>query len=250
MDAGISGSKSVLDADRTCGHVLSVSGSQAAVGLAGEKPRSRQRSLHHGRQIPAHPACEIAAGRHGDRSLAGNLVRGARPGLHRDRAPRHDGRDQAARRRQAFLPARRHRLSGDRRSGGIDHARRVAPDLRYLRLRHDRHRTPATGPLDRRLHQCRRDAEQAFRRARHHRCRQIERRCADPAADSRCAAESPAVPARRPQRVCALLRRPRAGAQSAQSETAVLAVQFRRDRRRLFLGPPRRGRGGRGSEPN
>ena len=33
MDAGISGSKSVLDADRTCGRVLSVSGSQASVGL-------------------------------------------------------------------------------------------------------------------------------------------------------------------------------------------------------------------------
>ncbi|MEA2877663.1 MAG: hypothetical protein QOF14_2859 [Hyphomicrobiales bacterium] len=33
MDAGICGSKSVLDADRTCGRVLSVSGSQASVGL-------------------------------------------------------------------------------------------------------------------------------------------------------------------------------------------------------------------------
>ena len=33
MDAGIPSSKSVLDAERTCGHVLSVSGSQAAVGL-------------------------------------------------------------------------------------------------------------------------------------------------------------------------------------------------------------------------
>ncbi|MEA2871018.1 MAG: hypothetical protein QOH67_994 [Hyphomicrobiales bacterium] len=33
MDAGIPSSKSVLDADRTCGRVLSVSGSQAAVGL-------------------------------------------------------------------------------------------------------------------------------------------------------------------------------------------------------------------------
>jgi len=33
VDAGISGSKSVLDADRTCGRVLSVSGSQASVGL-------------------------------------------------------------------------------------------------------------------------------------------------------------------------------------------------------------------------
>jgi DNA helicase HerA-like ATPase len=33
VDAGIPSSKSVLDADRTCGRVLSVSGSQAAVGL-------------------------------------------------------------------------------------------------------------------------------------------------------------------------------------------------------------------------
>ena len=33
MNAGISGSQSVLDADRTCGRILAVSGSQASVGL-------------------------------------------------------------------------------------------------------------------------------------------------------------------------------------------------------------------------
>ena len=48
-----------------------------------------------------------------------------------------------------------------------------------------------------------------------------------------------------PQRIWPLLRRPRAGAQSAQSQAAVLAVQFRGDRRRLLRRPARRRGGGR-----
>ena len=46
------------------------------------------------------------------------------------------------------------------------------------------------------------------------------------------AAEPAHLPARRAQRIRPLLRRPRAGAQPAQPEAAVLAVQFRGDRRR------------------
>jgi DNA helicase HerA-like ATPase len=42
------------------------------------------------------------------------------------------------------------------------------------------------------------------------------------------------------QRIWPLLRRPRAGAQSAQSEAAVLAVQFRGNRRRAVRRPARR----------
>ena len=57
------------------------------------------------------------------------------------------------------------------------------------------------------------------------------------------AAEPADLPARRSQRIWPLLRRPLAGPQSAQSETAVLAVQFRRNRRRAVRRPARRARG-------
>ena len=88
---------------------------------------------------------------------------------------------------------------------------------------------------------------QAFRRARLDRRRQIERRVAAAERNSQVAAEFAGFPARRSQRIRPLFRRPLAGAQSAQSEAAVLAVQFRRDRRRAVRRPARRARGTRHS---
>ena len=97
-------------------------------------------------------------------------------------------------------------------------------------------------PVGHRLCRCRGDAVQAFRGARLDRRRQIERRVAAAQRNPEVAAEPAHLPARRSQRIRPLLRRPRAGAQSAQSETAVLAVQFRRDRRRAVRRPARRSR--------
>ena len=94
--------------------------------------------------------------------------------------------------RGRLLPARRHRLSDDRRPGDVDHdasskliftcrARRTIEIGRCSRTSHPR------------LHQCRRHAAQALRGPRHDRRRQVERR--------RAASCSEILDARRP--ICA-----------------------------------------------
>ena len=85
----------------------------------------------------------------------------------------------------------------------------------------------------------RRNAEQAFRRARHHRRRQIERGHALAAADPGGAHRPSRSASRRAQRIQPLLRHAGAGAQSEQHQAAVLALQFRRDRRRVLRRPAR-----------
>ena len=104
----------------------------------------------------------------------------------------------------------------------------------------DQCRHPAAGQLRHRLCRRRGNALQAFRGARLDRRRQIDQRFAAAQRDPEGAAEPAGLPARRPQRVWPLLRRPRAGAQPAQPEAAVLAVQFRGNRRRAVRRPSRR----------
>ena len=121
----------------------------------------------------------------------------------------------------------------------------TAHGLCALRRRPDQCRHAAAGPLGHRLCRRRGNAVQAFRRARLDRRRQIDRRVAAAQRNPESAAEPAHLPARRPQRIWPLLRRPRAGAQPAQPETAVLAVQLRGNRRRAVRRPPRRARGAR-----
>ena len=146
------------------------------------------------------------------------------------------------RRRAPQIPARRHQLSDDRRCGRPHHGPGPSHGLCAERVGPDQCRHPAAGPLGDRLCRRRGDALQALRRPRLHRRRQIDQRVAAAQRDSQGAAEPADFPARRPQRVWPLLRRPRAGAQPAQPETAVLAVQFRRNRRRAVRRPSGRAR--------
>ena len=138
------------------------------------------------------------------------------------------------------IPARRHQLSDDRRYRRPDHQPGTAHGLCASRIGPDQCRHPAAGSVGHRLCRRRGNALQAFRGARLDRRRQIERRLVAVERDSQVAAEPAHLPARRPQRIWPLLRRPLAGAQSAQSEAAVLAVQFRGDRRRAVRRPARR----------
>ena len=105
------------------------------------------------------------------------------------------------------------------------------------RLGPDQCRHAAAGPIRHRLCRRRGNALQAFRGAGLDRRRQIDRRVAAAQRNPEGAAESAHLPARRAQRIWPLLRRPRAGAQPAQSEAAVLAVQFRGNRRRAVRRP-------------
>ena len=144
------------------------------------------------------------------------------------------------RRRSPQIPARRHQLSDHRRCRRPDHQPGAAHGLRAERIGPDQCRHPAAGPLRHRLCRRRGNALQALRGARLHRRRQIDRRLAAAQRNPQGAAEPAHLPARRPQRIWPLLRRPRAGAQPAQPETAVLAVQFRGNRRRPVRRPSRR----------
>ena len=122
----------------------------------------------------------------------------------------------------------------------LDHRPGPSHGLCAERIGPDQCRHPAAGQVRHRLCRRRGNALQALRRARLHRRRQIDQRVAAAQRDSEGAAEPAGIPARRPQRVWPLLRRPRAGAQPAQPETAVLAVQFRGNRRRPVRRPSRR----------
>ena len=131
---------------------------------------------------------------------------------------------------------RRHQLSDDRRYRRPDHQPGAAHDLAPA----DRTRStsePAAGPLGHRLCRYRGNAFKHFA-VLGSTGRQIDRRLAVAERDPQIAAEPAHLPARRPQRVWPLLRRSRTGAQSAQPETAVLAVQFRRDRGRCSAAVP------------
>ena len=145
------------------------------------------------------------------------------------------------------IPARRHQLSDHRRCRRPDHQSGASHGLCAERIGSDQCRHPAAGSVRHRLCRCRGNALQAFRGARLDRRRQIERRVAAAERNPEVAAEPADFPARRSQRIWPLFRRPLAGSQSAQSEAAVLAVQFRRDRRRAVRRPPRRAGGTRHS---
>ena len=170
------------DEARTCGHILSVSGSQASVGLPAESiDPEREASITVGKFLRIQRA-QVAADRHGHRGDAGHRPQSA-----------HE---------QGFRAAARLDMMGEikQRDDGKPYFQRGVTDYPAigdpaalitrdeLRLIYDisGSDTIDIGHLqqdasDRRLHQCRRDAEQAFRRARHHRRRQVERRRADPA---------------------------------------------------------------------
>ena len=166
--------------------------------------------------------------------------------LHRQRLGR-PARRNPRRSGAPEIPARRHQLSDHRRCRRPDHQSGAAHGLCAERIGSDQCRHPAAGSVRHRLCRYRGNALQALRGARLDRRRQIDRRVAAAERNSQIAAESADLPARRAQRIWPLFRRPRAGAQSAQSEAAVLAVQFRRDRRRAVRRPARRARGTRHS---
>ncbi len=222
------------------GRVISVRGSLARVGLLAVKPDGPLRSAGHRRPLRQHPLRKFHHRRHDHRSV----LRGSADlrQLHRQRLGR-PARRNPRRARAPQIPARRHQLSDHRRCRRPDQQSGAAHGLRAERIGPDQCRHPAAGSVRHRLCRCRGNALQAFRGARLDRRRQIERRVAAAERNPQVAAEPADLPARRPQRIRPLLRRPLAGAQPAQSETAVLAVQFRRDRRRAVRRPARRARG-------
>ena len=213
MDAVYFPTGNAQDEVRTCGHILSVSGSQASVGLPAESiDPKRDASITVGKFL------RIERGR----SLLIGMVTEVTQDI-----------GQSAH-EQGFRAAARLDMIGEikRRDDGKPYFQRGVTDYPMigdpaalitrdeLRLIYDisGSDTIDIGQLQqdtqhRRLRQCRRDAEQAFRRARHHRRRQVERRRADPAPDPRTRGRICAVPARRPQRIRPLLRRQGAGAQ-------------------------------------
>ena len=231
--------------DPTCGHVLSVSGSQAGVGLPVREPRSQKRGLDHGRQVPAHPASPVDLVRHGHRGIAGKTAAAREQGLLRDRAPRHDGRDQAARQRRHYFQ----RGVTDYPAIG-DPAALITRD--ELRLIYD---ISGSDTID--IGHLQQDAsigayinvdEMLSKHfailgttgvGKSSGVALILRQILEARPNLRH------LPARRPQRIWPLLRRARPGAQSAQPQAAVLAVQFRGDGRRLLRRPARRRRRGR-----
>ena len=232
MDAGQVSKSSILDAGRTCGRILSVSGSQASVGLPLESiDPVREASITVGKFLRIQRAKSLLVGMVTEVTRRTSSAAAREQGYPRHRAPRHDGRDQAARRRQGLLPARRHRLSDDRRSRRADHARRAAADLRHLGLRHDRHRRICS----------RTQSIGAYINVDDMLSKHFAVLGTTGVGKSSGVALilREILEARPNLRVflldghneyAPLLRRPRAGAQSAQPEAAVLAVQFRGNR--------------------
>ena len=131
------------------------------------------------------------------------------------------------------VPARRHKLPGDRRRRLHDLGRRTAADLRDFGMGAINigtcSRTPASAASSTPP-----NARPALRHPRHHRRRQVRRRRGHPAGDSEVAARTCASSWSTRTTNTAASSANRAGAQAAQRQAAVLAVQLRRDRRRLL----------------
>ena len=236
--------KTEATAGEVLGHVHSVTGAQASIGLL-ERARAASRRRD-GRKVHQDPHRQGALDRRHHRCLASGFAQHRRTAVLRRGARRSDRRDRRSRRQNRLSP-RRHRLPLDRRCGERADQQRIAAGVRYVGRQDDQDRAAAAGQRHHRCHRRRRDAEQAFRGARHHRRRQVERGRRHPAADSPGAARRPHPAARRSQRVWPLLRRTGLFGQSGKPAAAVLAVQFRGDRRRLLRRPSRSRRGSRDS---
>ena len=120
MDAGQISDNAVLDAGRTCGRILSVSGSQASVGLPLESiDPVREASITVGKFLRIQRAKSLLVGMVTEVTqdiTAAAREQGFRAAARLDLMGEIKQRDDG----DALLPARRHRLSGDRRPGRAD----------------------------------------------------------------------------------------------------------------------------------
>jgi hypothetical protein len=222
------------------GYIQSVHGSQASISLLPHGAGPSRAGATVGKFVKIHTGKAIAD-RSDHRCRGRTDSQGPRPLRHRQCRPHR--RDQRS--RWGAFPPRHRGISDHRRSGQRADQQRAAAGVRSAGSQDAAHRPAAAGSQHRRRSRHRGIAEQAFCRARHHRRRQVQRGGADPAADHAGAAQSARAAARRAQRIRPLLRRARQYRHTAQSEAAVLAVQFRGDRRHHLRRPSgvrRRGR--------